>query len=63
MNTGYRVSLSVSPVSSDSRLLWMLMWIILQVRKRRTDVDTRQSDGFYVLQSRHQQKDPAGQNK
>lgn len=63
LNTGYRVSLSVSPVSSDSRLLWMLMWIILQVRKRRTDVDTRQSDGFYVLQSRHQQKDPAGQNK
>lgn len=28
-------------------LMWMLMWIILQVRKRQTDVTTRQSNGSF----------------
>lgn len=47
----------------------MLMWIILQVRKRRSDVATRQSNGFFfvVVQSRHQvgvgKKKTAGHSK
>lgn len=45
------------------RLLRMLMRIILQVRKRRSDVATRQSNGFFVVQSRHQEKNPAGHSK
>lgn len=39
-------------------LLWMLMRIILQVRKRRSDVATRQSNGFFVVQSRQEGKNP-----
>lgn len=39
------------------------MRIILQVRKRRGDVATRQSNGFFVVQSRHRGKNPAGHSK
>lgn len=37
-------------------LLWMLMWIILQVRKRSSEVATTPSCALFVLQSRYEGK-------